>query len=302
MELAFATTWQYGGGLTEGANTAEGSTFSGPVISGLGCSSANGASATIDWGDGSGIDSTTPRVTYDPPSGTCAISGSHRYAEENNYSMTIQYTDSNGKRQMIPDSAGVFDRTFPAPVVAPIKARVGEPLRATVAMFSDPGGDPATYVATIDWGDHETSAGTVIGENVIGSHSYSAPGSYQLMVKLADDGGAVNTGLGTATVSPGPTSSPITGPLLRYASMSKNGILTVGLNREATLYGVVYRLPRQRRVAVLHLGHHPAGVVRLRWHHLVNGRPLPPGRYLLQPIAGIGAETIAGPKLAFTIR
>jgi hypothetical protein len=54
----------------------------------------------------------------------------------------------------------------------------------------DPAGTADSYTATIDWGDHTTSAGTVVAENpayyydVSGAHAYSSPGSYTVTVTV----------------------------------------------------------------------------------------------------------------------
>ena len=61
------------------------------------------------------------------------------------------------------------------------------------------------FVATIDWGDGTSSAGTIIGSNgsftVHGSgHSYAAAGQDTITVTVTDPGGAIASATGTATI------------------------------------------------------------------------------------------------------
>src|SRR5262249_34379296 len=73
-----------------------------------------------------------------------------------------------------------------------------------------PGNVAADFTASIDWGDGQTTAGTVSGGNgsaftVAGSHAYAAAGQDIVKVTLADDapGTAKATATTTATVNQG---------------------------------------------------------------------------------------------------
>ncbi len=92
-------------------------------------------------------------------------------------------------------------------------ATVGVPTGAlTVASFRDTqlgANDPSQYSATIDWGDGQTSAGTIVlnpdgSFSVQGSHTYTgAVGTNTVSVQIADSGGASLTSSSSITIVPG---------------------------------------------------------------------------------------------------
>ena len=94
-----------------------------------------------------------------------------------------------------------LDLTNAAPVVGTVTGptsavSVGAPASVS-ATFTD--ADPLdTHTASIAWGDGQSSAGTVTGGTVSGSHVYSAAGVYTVTVTVTDQWG--NTGTGTTTV------------------------------------------------------------------------------------------------------
>ncbi len=55
---------------------------------------ASNFSAAINWGDGSGTDTSTPRIT--PVNGQFTINGSHTYTAAGNDTLTVTVTDNNG--------------------------------------------------------------------------------------------------------------------------------------------------------------------------------------------------------------
>jgi hypothetical protein len=80
----------------------------------------------------------------------------------------------------------------------------------TVARFSDADQNtsPATYSASINWGDTTTSAGVVTGSRssgfaVSGSHMGAEEGSYTITVSINDLDGNGTTATGSATVADG---------------------------------------------------------------------------------------------------
>jgi hypothetical protein len=77
----------------------------------------------------------------------------------------------------------------------------------TVATFTDGDGNtnPALYSATIQWGDNQSSAGTVSYASgsfqVTGSHAYAEEGTYAAVVSIHDSDGANTTVNSSLTVS-----------------------------------------------------------------------------------------------------
>lgn len=69
----------------------------------------------------------------------------------------------------------------------------------------------ASFSATINWGDSTpSSSGTISangngGFNVNGTHTYSTPGPYNVVVQVSDSSGNLANATGTATVGCGPT-------------------------------------------------------------------------------------------------
>lgn len=81
-------------------------------------------------------------------------------------------------------------------------------ITGTVATFTDPNSSDSAgaFSATVDWGDGATSAGTITGEQgsftVTGSHTYTAPGTYQITVTINRSGGTGATVTDSATITP----------------------------------------------------------------------------------------------------
>jgi hypothetical protein len=151
---------------------------------------ASSATATIDWGDGS------PASHVAVAGGT--VSGSHAYAEEGSYPISVTVDDLDGT-----SSAAGAATVADAPLSAVASSLTVSPrttftrLVASVAD-GDPRGVASDFTATITWGDGKTSAGTVDrlaggGFGVLGTHVYASAGTYTVVVHVADAGGAVAT-------------------------------------------------------------------------------------------------------------
>lgn len=97
---------------------------------------------------------------------------------------------------------------------------VGTAVGGTVATITDPdtSATASAYSATIDWGDNNTSTGTINGGNgtfsVAGTHTYSSSGTYPVSVTITaldtNQGGSTVTDSATITPTPTPTPTPTT--------------------------------------------------------------------------------------------
>ncbi len=143
--------------------------------------------ATIDWGDGSPLDTKTPQITGTNP---FTVTGSHTFKKfANTDIVTITITDSNGRTatgvdRVVdppvdpgPAPASLTTPTMPeAPVTPPaalaivggaLALRPNKPFQGIVATFIDSGPPEAAsaYKATINWGKGRKSAGMITGSN-----------------------------------------------------------------------------------------------------------------------------------------
>src|SRR5262249_35663985 len=132
-------------------------------------------SATIDWGDGSGLD--TGVVTYAAAAGMFSVLGNHTYAEEGtSYVVTVTIYHELSNPQQVTSTAYVTD----VPVIAsgvPVNATEAQAVTPPTAPSTDPAAaepnaadpDPATvaghYSASIDWGD-----GSAVDNNAVISY------------------------------------------------------------------------------------------------------------------------------------
>jgi hypothetical protein len=89
-----------------------------------------------------------------------------------------------------------------------LTATAGAPFSGIVATFADASWSHAisNYVATITWGDGNSSPGTIMataggGFNVIGNDTYASPGSYAVSVQIVDATGHTATAGSTANVT-----------------------------------------------------------------------------------------------------
>jgi hypothetical protein len=163
--------------------------------------------AMIDWGDGSSpVSGVVDQVAH-------TISGSHAYADNGAFTVTIVVTDDLGLSG---------DDTFTATVnnIAPtVQARSdwttiqGQANHLTTAWYNDLG-TLDTHTATIDWGDgapldggecNETPFGppgafSGMDGSVHGSHTYASAGIYTVVVTVADDDGGLGQDTFAVTV------------------------------------------------------------------------------------------------------
>ena len=164
---------------------------------------AGSFTATIDWGDGTA--STAGTISANG-SGGFNVNGTHTYAKEGTFNLSVRIADMSGNFAVATATATVAD----APLTAmgkPISATRGIPFSALVATFTDadPTGNVTEFSATINWGDGTNSAGIINangsgGFDVAGSHTYGIGGSLAVVVTIQDVGGSTATANSTANV------------------------------------------------------------------------------------------------------
>jgi hypothetical protein len=159
-------------------------------------------SATINWGDGSSSAGTVATAV----GGGFMVSGSHTYADEGNYSVSVFISDVGGASITANGSAAVADASLAAQGTS-ISATEGIAFSGNVASFTDanPNSSVGDFTATINWGDGQSSSGTIGagtggGFVVSGSHTYADEGSHTISVSITDVGGASTSTSSSASV------------------------------------------------------------------------------------------------------
>jgi hypothetical protein len=178
--------------------TTEGQTFSGSVAvftnSGYPGNSPNDFTASIDWGDGT---TTSGSITSDGQ-GVYTVSGTHSYAEDGSYSVTVTLADDDPPGPVsLASSTAHSDMTvaevdLTATGVGTLTATEGQSFAGTVATFSDPGSPDSSdaYSAIILWGDGTSSQGSISGSNgnftISGSHTYADEGHFAVTTLIVE--------------------------------------------------------------------------------------------------------------------
>ena len=186
-------------GATFGAS--EGVTFTGTVAAFADpdpASTAGEYSATIDWGDGTHM---TPGTISGPPGGPFTVSGTHMYAEQGTYSVTVTITDADNPKNNATahSTAKVSDAKLSSTCATmPVSTQT---YTGPTAIFTDQSsaGTLSDFSATISWGDSSSSPGTIAGGpgnapyTVSGTHTYASTGTFLITTTIADVDGSTTT-------------------------------------------------------------------------------------------------------------
>jgi hypothetical protein len=159
-------------------------------------------SASINWGDGQTTAGTVAR-----DGAGFKVTGTHTYAPEATYPISVQINSINGSLVAVASTANVVNAPLvSSPVTVPVPVNVAQ-TNLLVATFTDSGGpEPvSTYRATIDWGDGTAaSAGTITLQGttfrVTGNHTFTVPGRPTVVVAIADRGNGTATPRSTVIV------------------------------------------------------------------------------------------------------
>src|SRR5262249_6738011 len=153
-----------------------------------------------------GGDGTAPRAgTVSGGSGSFTVSGQHTYGDEGSFTFTVTVTETGpgGATSTASGTATVSETDALSRTPVAVSPQPGVPFPGIVATFTDTNtaNVASDFVATIDWGDGNTSPGTVAGGGgsftVSGTHAYAASGPFTITVTLAED----PPGTATATVA-----------------------------------------------------------------------------------------------------
>jgi Kelch motif/Galactose oxidase, central domain len=160
-------------------------------------------SATIDWTGG-----TTTSGTVAVANGSFTVGGTHTYAEEGTYHITVTITDADNASNTttVHSTASVVDATLHAgpACLSPSPLSYNGPT-ATFTDAAFPSGTLSDFSATINWGDlSPSSTGNVSGPilagvyTVTGTHTYATTGNFTITTTINDVGGsAATTSCGT---------------------------------------------------------------------------------------------------------
>jgi hypothetical protein len=167
--------------------------------------------ATINWGDG------TPATagTITGPDSGFDVTGTHTYAEEGTYSVTVTVNDDDtvGVTSTAHSTATVSDAALTTTASNPLSAVEGKPFGPlTFGSFTDadPAGTVSDYTATINWGDSSSSPAVVTANgnhfdvSFPGTHTYAEEGHPNLVVHVADAGGATTNIVVATSVADAP--------------------------------------------------------------------------------------------------
>jgi hypothetical protein len=150
-------------------------------------------SAAINWGDGS---VTAGVVSYNAALGQFQVMGGsdHTYTTSGNQTVIVTLKHDNTPAVTVSDTAMVSDPAIVAQGGFTYAANEGNaPANQKLATFTDPGGAAplSHYSATIDWGDGQSTPGTVAGSgnqfSVLGAHAYAEEGSGVIQIVINHD-------------------------------------------------------------------------------------------------------------------
>jgi hypothetical protein len=217
-------------------STSEGDAFSGLIATFHDEDTTSRAAtfqAQVDWGDGT---SSSAVIAWDG-GGDFAVVGSHAYTQGTH---TVQIRVSEvGQPQIqfaMSSTAVISDAPLAGSPAAALTGVEGHPVSGTLATFTDPDtqASPATFSATIGWGDGTTGTGTIVQNadgsfSVSGTHLYALSGTFAPTVLVRDSGGAETSIATPVTINDAPLSAQGV-PLTMTAGQDFQGVVATFLD------------------------------------------------------------------------
>jgi hypothetical protein len=157
--------------------------------------------ATMDWGDGSTLD------TGVIVNGSSQVTGSHAYADDGAYAGRICVTDDSG--EVCEDVTITVNNANPTLAITTpvVNGTVGIAISVDGTYGDD--GSADTHTADIDWDDTTADPGVALAGNSFGfGHTYSSEGTYTVQVCIVDDDGGRTCDTAEVTVTPIPNDPP----------------------------------------------------------------------------------------------
>jgi hypothetical protein len=193
--------------IDEGGTFSQSGSFTDP--------DANSWTATVNYGDGSGVQALTLVGK--------AFSLSHLYADNGTYTVTVSVNDGT--------AAGTDDLSVTVNNVAPVVsagADAGVSQGGTLTQsgsFTDPGAD--TWTATVDYGDGSGVHPLTLNPNKTFnlSHLYANAGTFTVTVTVTDDESATGSDQITVTINNVPPTADAGGP---YTGNEGSAVAIVG--------------------------------------------------------------------------
>jgi hypothetical protein len=110
---------------------------------------------------------------------------SHTYAQNGSYTVRLIVSDIRGLADTVSTTATVSNVAPTIAPAAPVSIDIGQSYTGT-GSFTDPGAD--SFTGTVSYGDGSaTTALAISGRSFSLSHTYAAPGSYTITVRISDD-------------------------------------------------------------------------------------------------------------------
>ncbi|HJT33913.1 MAG TPA: DUF4214 domain-containing protein [Pirellulales bacterium] len=236
----------------------EATTFAGPVVTFTqdgGSAPASNFSASIDWGDGG---SSTGTVTA--AGGGYVVSGSHLYAEDGSYPITVVVDNIDGSPTTIDTTATIVEAPLMGTGV-PVTGIEVTNSTMPVATFTAGQEPVSSFTASIDWGEGVTTPGTITllsnGQyQVSGTYGYLDEGSYPIAVTVTESGEPSSTTVirTMATIDEGPPSADGPGiagtPAQDYVSQLYRDVLDRPVDRPSSQILVNLLLAGQPRLVI----------------------------------------------------